>query len=279
MYFAAAPATCRAFNARSPGDARCSPEPTSGSVYNRFMLREGELDFALTQSDWQRAAYEGNGPVAADGPAAWLRSVGSLHSEPIAIVARDDPALRSTAGLAGRSVDIGPVSSGRNSVVRAMLGRMKLEESFFGKLATFDPRRADEGVCAGRLDAAIFVVGHPGRIVADAVERCGAGLPPFAGPLARRVAEEYPGYSWVDIPADVYAGQSEPVPRLAVFATMVTRADVDPRLVERFAAALLEAKGSHAEAVPQLAEMDLTDPSATGLVAPRHEGVERLSRR
>lgn len=279
VYYSVARATCRLFNARSPGDLRCSAEPTYGSLYNLAMLRDAEFDFALVQSDWQRAAYEGTGPFASDGPATWLRSVGSLYSEPITIVARNDPTLREAADLEGRRVDIGPITSGRHSTVRTMLRRLELDETFFGELTNYDPRRAVEGLCDGRLDAAIFVVGHPSAIVRDAIEGCGAKFLPFDGPLAQQTAEAFPDYGWADIPAGTYSGQSAAVTTLSVHATLVTRSDVDPGLVERFGEALLAAREALGAEFPQISQMKVIDPAAKGLVAPRHEGIERLSRR
>ncbi|MFO7854103.1 MAG: TAXI family TRAP transporter solute-binding subunit [Paracoccaceae bacterium] len=272
VYFSVARAVCRAFNARGRSDLRCSPEPTNGSVYNLVMLRERELDFALTQSDWQRAAHEGHGPFATDGPAPWLRSVASLYSEPITVVARGDAGFRSTADLAGRRVDIGQYASGRNPTVRAMLARMELDTSYFGVVTTHDPRRAIAELCTGRIDAAIFVVGHPNALVAEAVDGCGATLLPFVGPNVTRLARQHPDYSTVVIP-QVYEGQAAPVSTLAVHATLVTRADVDPNVVEGVVKALQEVREDLSSTVPQLTRSALPATATEGLVAPLHEGA------
>jgi uncharacterized protein len=44
---------------------RCSPDPTPGSVYNVVALAEGQIDFALVQSDAHHFAVTGTGPFAA----------------------------------------------------------------------------------------------------------------------------------------------------------------------------------------------------------------------
>ena len=278
VYYAVARAACRTFNARGRPDLRCSPEPTSGSVYNLVMLRERELDFALTQSDWQRAAHEGVGLFAGDGPAPWLRSVASLYSEPITVLARGEAGLAETIDLAGRRVDIGHPASGRNATVQAMLARMDLDLGFFGEVTTHDPRRAIEELCAGRLDAAVFVLGHPNALVAEAIERCGATLLPFRGPRIMRLLEEHPDYSTVTIPS-VYEGQASPVPTVAVHATLVTRSDVSEETVAGLVRALEAVRDDPSGAIPQLVDAALSEPGAEGLVAPRHRAVRLDERR
>ena len=82
-YYAAANAICDRVNRKEVGRLRCSPEATSGSLYNLAALRNGQLDFALVQSDWQRAAYEGTDAFATAGPMTDLRSVmGAIQDVP-----------------------------------------------------------------------------------------------------------------------------------------------------------------------------------------------------
>ena len=74
-YYAAARALCDEVNRSERGRLRCSPDPTAGSIYNLRALRQGQVDFAFVQSDWQRQAYEGKGGYANVGPMQDLRSV------------------------------------------------------------------------------------------------------------------------------------------------------------------------------------------------------------
>jgi len=78
-YYSAARAICDAVNRAERGRLRCSPEPTSGSLYNLAALADGQLDFALVQSDWHKHAIEGGSIFATRGAMANLRSVMSLY--------------------------------------------------------------------------------------------------------------------------------------------------------------------------------------------------------
>jgi TRAP-type uncharacterized transport system substrate-binding protein len=64
-YYASAQAICEVINRAERGRLRCSPDPTQGSIYNLHALRKEQLDFAIVQSDWHRAAFESTGLLAA----------------------------------------------------------------------------------------------------------------------------------------------------------------------------------------------------------------------
>merc|ERR1712000_582928 len=60
VYYPAGGAICRLVNMdRKEHGIRCSVESTGGSVYNLNAIRQGELDLAVAQSDWQYHAYNG----------------------------------------------------------------------------------------------------------------------------------------------------------------------------------------------------------------------------
>ena len=89
-YYAIASAICARVNDLGREDLRCSPEATPGSLYNLQAMKRGELDFALVQSDWQRAAVFGTRGFEDEGPMIALRSVMSLYQEALTLIARRD---------------------------------------------------------------------------------------------------------------------------------------------------------------------------------------------
>ena len=80
VYYPAGGAICRLVNMdRKEHGIRCSVESTGGSVYNLNAIRQGELDLAVAQSDWQYHAYNGTSQFEEDGKNEKLRAVFSLH--------------------------------------------------------------------------------------------------------------------------------------------------------------------------------------------------------
>jgi TRAP transporter TAXI family solute receptor len=160
-YYAAARAICGVVNRESGGEIRCSPEPTSGSLYNLDAIAEKQAEFALVQSDWHRFAYEGVDVFADVGGLPDIRSVMSLYPEALTILTRADSGIEGSADLLGRSVDIGHPSSGRHATIVRLLGALRLGEANFTELTEFTDNAAINELCDGRLDAVVLIVGHP----------------------------------------------------------------------------------------------------------------------
>lgn len=272
-YFATARAICEIFNASSDKPRRCSPEPTAGSIYNLSMLRAGELDFALVQSDWQRAAFQGTGPFAEFGAMENLRSVISLYPETITILAAPGSSIMKSADLAGKIVDIGRPASGRNATVRTMLEQMGLDTDFFGEIREYEAGYSVSELCSGRIDAAIFVVGHPNNFVAKTLEDCDASIIALAGPIVDRMEDEKRDYQKVNINLDLYGIEGDDVASLAVVATLVTRASIEQDLVADLIKAIRSNKESLMSSVTLLRNLDKYIEARHGMTAPQHPGA------
>ena len=80
VYYPTGGAICRLVNKnRKEHGLRCSVESTGGSVYNINVIRAGELDMGVAQSDWQYHAYHGTSKFEDQGPFEDLRAVFSIH--------------------------------------------------------------------------------------------------------------------------------------------------------------------------------------------------------
>ncbi|HSR72968.1 MAG TPA: TAXI family TRAP transporter solute-binding subunit, partial [Kiloniellales bacterium] len=112
VYYPAGGALCSRLSAeRTRHGLRCLVETTGGSPDNLARLREGSIDFALIQSDWQFLAVR-NGLEAQGSPFKDLRAVFSLHALPVTLVAAPGSGIESLADLEGRRVNLGPPGSG-----------------------------------------------------------------------------------------------------------------------------------------------------------------------
>lgn len=70
VYYPAGQHLCRLFNTRRDSHGmRCTAESTGGSVFNLNMVRSGDMDFGVAQSDLQYHAHHGSGRFEAFGPA------------------------------------------------------------------------------------------------------------------------------------------------------------------------------------------------------------------
>jgi hypothetical protein len=259
-YYAVARALCRAVNRDNPGVLRCSPEATPGSVYNLTALGRGEVDFAIVQSDWLKAATDGTGPFTRTGAITGLRGVAVLYDETLTILAVPEVAAGGLSNLAAKRIDIGPPGSGRRASVERILDAAGLPLTGFAAVTELPVQTAVAELCDGRLDVVALVSGHPDQNVGRAVTECGARLVPILSPDTRRKIAAIGLYRETGIPAGTYPGQAEAVATYSVSAVIVTLEDVPDRKV----LALLQALSRNATALARsVAVMAGLEPPGT----------------
>ncbi|MHA3979816.1 TAXI family TRAP transporter solute-binding subunit [Halovulum sp. GXIMD14794] len=274
-YYAIATAICARVNDLGREDLRCSPEATPGSLYNLQAMKRGELDFALVQSDWQRAAVYGIRGFEDDGPMTELRSVMSLYQEALTLIARRDADIASVNDLRGKVLDIGHPSTGRRATVQALVDALGLDDGSVELRELMGPAVAD-GLCGGRIDATMVVFGHPNPTVARFLEECDLVLVPVAGRRVDVFLNENDDYDGFAIPGGTYSGFPDPVETFSVGATLVVRDDIPDEIVSIFTSTLLENYEALSEELPVLPQGDPLGRRAIGLTAPVHPAAEKI---
>ena len=103
IYFAIGGAICRLANKEKVKNGfRCVVESTGGSVYNVNAVKNGDIEFGVTQSDVQYQAFRGSGSFKEMNTE--LRSIMSFHSEPVTLVARAEANIKSVNDLKGKRI-------------------------------------------------------------------------------------------------------------------------------------------------------------------------------
>jgi TRAP transporter TAXI family solute receptor len=272
-YYAAARAICEEIHSRFPGQMRCSPDPTPGSVYNVVALAEGQLDFALVQSDAHRAAVTGTGPFAATGPNADLRSVLSLYPEPLTLLARTDARISGIADLTDKRVNLGPRNSGSRATATRLLDALRIAEDDLAEARSLPMGPAIDQLCAGDLDAVLTVVGHPNAAIARALAECDTELVPLAGPGIDSLVAANADYTKTAIPRGTYPELNRPVPTFSVTATLMTRADVPADTVTAVARIIVDTLADLHRRAPAIPETRAPGLATDGLSAPLYDGL------
>ncbi|MEI6096807.1 MAG: TAXI family TRAP transporter solute-binding subunit [Alphaproteobacteria bacterium] len=273
-YYASASAICDVVNREEAGILRCSPDPTSGSIYNLSALESGELDFAFAQSDWHRDRYAGEGLYAAAGPMVDLRSVMSLYGEALTILVRADSGIAGIADLKDHRVDLGPPSSGRRGTVDRVLSAFGFVAADFRSISELPSGAGLDALCEGTIDATLLVLGHPNKNVARVISDCGAKLLPLTAAQQETLIAASPDMQPTSIPKDSYSGLLADVPTVEVIATIVTKASTDAAVVEKLVRATLMNLPLLARKAPVLAALDPEAMRKVGLSAPLHPGAK-----
>lgn len=279
VYYPAGGAICRLVNrARKEHGIRCFVESTGGSIYNLHALRDGEVNFGIVQSDWQYAAYRGEG-VFADGPAYKdLRSVFSLHSEMFTVAVGKDSGITSFADLKGKRVNLGDRGSGMRAIMQELMEKKGWNSRSFASAGDLKPDVAAKALCDGSIDAMVFAAGHPNGLIQEITANCGARLVPVEGSEVDSLLKDNPYYARTSIPGGMYTGNPQNTSTFGVKATLVTTAAMDEQIVYQMTKAVFDNFDSFKTLHFVFATLDRDRMVSAGLVAPVHPGAMRYYR-
>ncbi len=275
VYYPTGGAICRLMNrSRKEHKIRSSVESTGGSIFNLNVIRSGELDFGVVQSDWQFHAYNGSSKFKEQGANKKLRAVFSIHSEPFTLVARKDSGIASFADLKGKRVNIGNPGSGQRGNMELLMQKYGWGKSDFTLASELKASEQSRALCDNKIDAIVYTVGHPNASIKEASTSCDALVIPVTGPIIDKLVSTTPYYAPATIPGGMYRGSDQDTPTFGVKATLVTSTDVGDEVVYQLVKAVFENFDSFRKLHPAFGHLKKAD-MLLGNSAPLHPGAIR----
>ena len=276
VYYPTGGAICRLVNkGKSEHDIRCSVESTGGSIYNLNTIRSGELDMAVAQSDSQYYAYNGEDPFKEAGPFKELRSVFSVHAEPFTIVARKDANIVNFDDLKGKRVNLGNPGSGQRSTMELVMGAYGWTNADFSLASELKPAEQSQALCDNKIDAIVYVVGHPNGSIKEATTSCDTVLVNVSGPKIDKLIEGKPYYRQVMIPGGMYQGSEHDVKTFGVGATFVSSTKTSDKVIYEVVKAVFENFNQFKRLHPAFSHLEKSQMVKDSLSAPLHEGAKK----
>lgn len=273
VYYAAGGAICRLMNKdKAKNGMRCSVESTGGSVYNINTIKAGELDFGVAQSDVAYNAIKGENQFKG-APFADLRSVFSIHPEPLVVLARKDANIVSMADFKGKRFNIGNPGSGQRATMEVLLAAMGMKMSDFSLVSEMKADEHGPALCDNKIDGFAYVVGNPSANIQDPTTTCGAQLVNIIGPAVDKLVKTYPYYAAVTIPGGMYAANPNPTNTYGVVAAFVTSSKVPTDVVYTMVKSVFENLDDFKKLHPAFAHLDPKEMIKNGLSAPLHDGA------
>lgn len=274
VYYPAGGAICRLVNKdRKEHGIRCSVESTGGSIYNLNAIRQGELDLAVAQSDWQYHAYNGSSEFEKDGPNKKLRSVFSLHPEPFTVVARKDSGIKNFEDLKGKRVSVGNPGSGQRATAEVLMKEMGWDMSAYSLAAELKAAEQSQALCDNKIDAYFYTVGHPSGAIKEATTSCDSVLVNVENAATKKLVADNPYYRVATIPGGMYRGNDKDVTTFGVAATVVTSSDVPEDVVYEVVKAVFENFDSFKRLHPAFENLKKEEMVSDALSAPLHPGA------
>jgi len=279
VYYPAGGAICRLVNKeRQRHGLRCAVESTAGSIANLNAIRAGEFDLAIVQSDQQYNAYHGLGPFAEVGADANLRAVFSLHAEAFTVIARADSGIENFDDLKGKRVNVGNPGTGQRATMAMLMREKDWTLADFALAAELSPNDQVQALCDDKIDALVYVVGHPNQSVREATLACDSILIDVTGPAVESLLRDRAYYSRATIPAGFYRGNPEPVTTFALIATLVTSTAVPEAVVYQVVESVFEQLDTFRKLHPAFGQLQPAAMISEGHTAPLHAGAVRYYR-
>ncbi|MBQ1089851.1 TAXI family TRAP transporter solute-binding subunit [Streptomyces sp. B93] len=251
---------------------------SDGSQQNVSRVASGRADFAIAAADAVET-YQLDGGPGADR----LRGVARLYDDYVHLVVPHGSDIESVADLEGKRVAIGLPRSGVRLIAERVLKTAGIDSQ---EDITPLPDGIDTGpdrLRRGEIDAFFWSGGLPTDGLRELAETFDFRLVPITAEFVSDLHRQGPGthyYRATNMPQSAYRpGQQEAgtVPTIAVSNVLITRKDVDPKLIEWVTRTVLDSRdgiGAHVHSA-QLVDLRTaiyTDP------LPLHDGARRYYR-
>lgn len=273
VYYPVGGAISELVNKKSSSGIKANYESTGGSVFNVNAILSGDMDFGVVQSDRQHQAYKGISEWEKKGPQTKLKSVFSLHSEAVTLLASVDSGILSVRDLKGKRINIGNPGSGQ---------RQNAIDALIDSGLTLDDIQTEEVKASeapgllqdGRIDAFFYTVGHPSGAIKEATS--GTTKVRFVPIIVgEELLTNNPFYAHTEVTMSHYPqaeGEADSVATFGVKATLMTSVDVSNEVVYQLVKVVMENLEEFKKFHPALANLTAQN-MLEGLSAPIHPGA------
>ena len=176
--------------------------------------------------------------------------------------------------LRGKRVAIGTRGSGTRATMEQLMKASGIAAGDFQSAVELRFVDLDTALCDNRIDAFVFVGGHPNASIADASTACPTRIVAIAGPAVDALVAAQPYYAKSEIRGGIYKGTEAAQPSFGMAATLVVSADMP----DAKAYAITKAVFEHFDDLRRMyPAMDVTTKAdaARGGVLPIHPGALR----
>lgn len=276
VYYPAGGAICRLLNrGRKEHGIRCSVESTGGSVSNLNAIRSGALDFGIVQSDWQYHAYNGSGFFADQKPFKDLRSVFSLYTETFAIAVTAKSGIKNLDDLVGKKINFGLQGSGMYATIEVLMKAKGWTREAFSEITNLQPSEQPKALCAGNIDAMVYMAGNPNGVIQEAAQTCKVRILNIDKDVVEALIKENSFYVKAIIPGGMYPGNSNDIDTFGVKAVVVTSKKTNPDIVYNMTKAVFENFDNFKTLHPVFAILKKEEMIKEGNSVPTHPGSLR----
>lgn len=258
-------------------DTTFSVKTTAGSAANIRLLSEGFLQLALVQNDMLNDAYAGvdafenTGSSAAIGSDVGYGAIAALYTESCQVVVPADSNITNIADLRNKTVSVGEEESGvLQNADQLLLAHGLTRNMLTPKYLSFSA--AAEAMLEGKLDAIFLTAGAPTSAIENLAHEMDVRILSISSNIMDILTDTYSFYTPYTIPANTYAGQTEPVETVGVKSVLVASEQLSEETVEVLTASLFDHAAELQFSTPGESRPELSY-ALDGLGIPLHSGA------
>ncbi len=271
-YYPTGAAICKLVNKyKKETKIRCSVESTAGSVYNVNTVKNGELDFAIAQSDVIFQAVKASNK---NKPTKKIKSIMAIYPELLTLVTRKDANIKQLLDIKDKRINLGNEGSGNEATAMVLLKHSNIKRNDLKFSGAYEAAEMPEALKKNKIDGYFYMVGHPTANVKDAANSVDIRLIPLEGPAVDKLVKKYPYFTKEVISKKMYRGNEKPIKTFGVKAVLITSSEMSNKAVYTITRAILENFELFKKLHPTYS--NITKKSLLkGLSAPLHKGARK----
>ncbi|WP_028299048.1 TAXI family TRAP transporter solute-binding subunit [Oceanospirillum beijerinckii] len=274
LYYPSGGAICRLVNlTRQQHGIRCALRSTLGSVANLQKVATGELDLGIAEAGQLANAFYGQGDFTHASPQ--LRTLVGLFPEYISVLVRRDSGIQSFSDLKHKRFNIGKTGSSQRLTMDILMTARGWRLDDFALVEELEPAEQADALCDNRIDASLYVVGHPSGAIKEAIQDCDSRLINLEAEDIAALEQQSRHYQALTLPGSLYSDRQNDVLTAGVNATLFTRADLPDDVAYTVVKSLFEQFDSFRRLHPAFEVLDVKHMVQTPLAAPMHPGAQR----
>jgi TRAP transporter TAXI family solute receptor len=245
-------------------------EVTGASVENVRLIGQKKIELGLSMNDTVYQAYKGEGKFAG-GKIDALRTVFQMYPNLYHVVTLKKYPIYKISDLKGKKVSVGAPGSGTELKTSQVLPALGIEYKDM-KVYRLSFSENTTQLKDGTIEVGIWSVAPPTSSIIDLATTHEIRFIPFSKEEIEKIEKMYPYYVGSVIPKNTYKGQTEDIPTLAVWNSVVCHKDLPEDLVYKITKAIFEHKKMLVD-THKIAEFTTPEVSATKSPIPIHPGA------
>jgi hypothetical protein len=233
-------AMCEVFNKNNINNkVSCQAIETSGSGDNLNGIISGKYDMGVIKADMEYNAYNGVGTFSGK-PYRELRTVLGLHNEFLTMIVKNNSQINNFEGFKGKRVYIGNNGSGSRILADKLLKEIGWNKKDFKEIYEDQPDKIYDLFCQNKIDAAIYLVGHPNDIFAKTLKKCDVKLISFSRKEIESYIDFFPHISTAIISKGTYKNQNHNIDTFASQLLLASSTKIDEKIIYDFVQIIFE---------------------------------------